>query len=71
MKEMRNTYRLFDRKPEEKRSLGTPRHRWEHNLKLDIWILKVCYEDVDWIQLLQDRVQWRSVANAVMNLRVQ
>jgi hypothetical protein len=26
--------------------------------------------DVEWIQLAQDRVRWRAVENAVMNLRV-
>jgi hypothetical protein len=26
--------------------------------------------DVDWIGLAQDRDRWRSIANAVMNLRV-
>jgi hypothetical protein len=26
--------------------------------------------DVEWIQLVQDRVRWRVVENAVMNLRV-
>jgi len=28
------------------------------------------WENVDWIQLAQDRDQWRVVVNTVMNLRV-
>jgi hypothetical protein len=28
------------------------------------------FEDVDWIHLTQDRVQWRVLVNTVINLRV-
>jgi len=27
-------------------------------------------EDVDWIHLAEDRVQWQSLVNMVMNLKV-
>jgi hypothetical protein len=32
-REERNAYRIFVGKPEEKRSLGRPRRRWENNIK--------------------------------------
>jgi hypothetical protein len=55
-------------KPEEKMSLGTPRHRWKGNIKIDL--REICCWDVDWIHLAQDGDNWRAVTNAVINLRV-
>jgi hypothetical protein len=31
---------------------------------------EIGWGDMDWIDLVQDRDQWRSVVNIVMNLRV-
>jgi hypothetical protein len=28
------------------------------------------YDGVDWISLVQDRVQWRALVNKVMNFRI-
>jgi len=36
MGERRGVYRILVRKPEGKRLLGRPRHRWEDNIKMDI-----------------------------------
>jgi hypothetical protein len=33
---MRNTCKILVGKPEGKRPLKTPRHRWEHNIRMDI-----------------------------------
>ena len=49
-------------KPEGKRPLGRPRHRWEDNIKMD---LKMGCGGVDWIELNQDG----ALVNAVMKLR--
>ena len=35
MGERRSVYRVLVGKPEEKRPLGRPRHRWEDNIKMD------------------------------------
>ena len=55
-------------KPEGKRPLGRPSHRWEDNIKMDLQ--KVGFEDMDWIELAQDRDRWQALVNAVMNFRV-
>jgi len=34
--EIRNAYKILDGKPEEKRPVGRPRHRWLNKLKLII-----------------------------------
>jgi hypothetical protein len=36
MEEMRSAYKILVRKPEGKRILGKPRHRWKYNIKLDL-----------------------------------
>jgi hypothetical protein len=36
MGEKRNVYRLLVEKPERKRPLGRPRHRWMDNIKMDL-----------------------------------
>jgi hypothetical protein len=55
-------------KPEGKRPLGRPRHRWVDNIKIDL--LGICWGGVDWIDLVQDRDKWRVLVNEDMNLRV-
>jgi hypothetical protein len=65
MGEERNVYRVLMGKPEEKRPLGRPRHRWDQNVSLGDWL-----GSVDWIQLAQDRDRWRALVNTMMNLRV-
>jgi hypothetical protein len=66
--EKRNAYRLLAGKPEGKKSLGRPRHRWVNNIRMDL--VEVGWGDVDWIGLAQDRDRWRDLVNSVLNLRV-
>ncbi|KAJ4433434.1 hypothetical protein ANN_15732 [Periplaneta americana] len=68
MGESRNTYRVLVGRPEGKRPLGRPRRRWEDNIKMDL--REVGYGDREWINLAQDRDQWRAYVRAAMNLRV-
>jgi hypothetical protein len=57
MGEKRNAYRLLVGKPEGKRPLGRPRHRWMDNIRMDLG--EVGWGDVDWIGLAQDRNRCR------------
>jgi hypothetical protein len=68
MGEKRNAYRTLVGKPEGKRPLGGPRRRWVGNIKMDP--RERGWDGVDWIDLVQDRDQWRALVNMVMNLRV-
>jgi hypothetical protein len=62
MGEKRNARRISAGKPEGKRSLGRPRHIWEGR--------EIGWGGMDWIDLAQDRGQWRALVNTIMNLRV-
>ena len=59
---------FFVGKPEGKRPLGRPRHRWEDNIKMGLQ--ETGCGDMVWIDLTEDRVKWQALVNAVMNLRV-
>jgi hypothetical protein len=48
--------------------LGRTRRRWEDNIKMDL--REIGIDEANWIQLAQDRVQWRAFVSMVMNLRV-
>jgi hypothetical protein len=48
--------------------LGGLKRRWEDNIKQDL--REIGIDGANWIQLAQDRVQWRAFVNTVMNLRV-
>jgi hypothetical protein len=64
----RNAYRRLVGTPEGRRPLGRTRHRWVDNIKTDLrgrgW------GGIEWVDLAQDRDQWRAIVNTVMSLRV-
>jgi hypothetical protein len=68
MKARRNAYRLLVGKPEGKRPQGRPRRRWVDNIKMDL--REIGWNGMDWIDLAQNRDQWRALANTEMNLRL-
>jgi len=63
-----SSYRVLVGKSEGRRLLGDPECRWEDKSEMEI--KKIRWEDVDWIHLAQDRVQWWGLVNVVVNLYV-
>jgi hypothetical protein len=68
MGEWRGAYIVLVGRPETKRPLERPRHRWEDNIKMDL--RETGIDGANWIRLAQDRVRLRAFVNTVMNLRV-
>jgi hypothetical protein len=64
----RNAYRILVGKPEGTRPLGRPRRRWMGNIKMDL--KEIGWGGMDWIDLAQDRDQWRAPVITVMNFLV-
>jgi hypothetical protein len=61
-------YRVLVERAEGKRPLRRTRRRWEDNIKMDL--REIGIDGTNWIQLTQDRVQWRACVNMVMIFRV-
>jgi hypothetical protein len=68
MGEGRCVYRVLVGRSEGKKALGRPRRKWEDNIKMDL--RETGIDGAKWIQLAQDRVQWRACVNTIMNFRV-
>jgi len=66
--EERGVYRFLVWKPEGRRQLGRPRHRWVNNIMIDLQEVGCGY--MDWIGLAQDRDRWRTLVSVVMNVGV-
>jgi hypothetical protein len=61
-------YRILVGKPEGKTPLGTLRCRWVNTVKIELRETEL--DGIDWINLVQDRDQWRGFLNTIMNLHV-
>jgi hypothetical protein len=48
------------------RPLGRPRCRWVDNTEMDL--REIGWVGMDWIDLAQDRDQWKALVNTVMKL---
>jgi hypothetical protein len=65
--EKRNAYRILVGEPEGKRPLGRLRCSWVDNIKMDL--REIEWGDMYWIDLVQNREQWRALVNTVINPR--
>jgi hypothetical protein len=68
MEEKRTAYSILVENPEGTRPLERHRHRWEDDIKMDLRDIGWC--GMDWIDLAQDRDQWRAIVNTEMDLCV-
>jgi hypothetical protein len=68
MSEKRNGCRILVGMPEGKSPLGKPRRRWVDSINMDL--KEKGWDGVDWIDMAEDRNQWRALVNTVLNLRV-
>jgi hypothetical protein len=64
----RVVYMVLVGKPERKRPLGGTGGKWEDNIKMDLQEVGCGGYELD--EIAQDRNRWRTLVNAVMNLRV-
>jgi hypothetical protein len=55
-------------KPIRKRSLRRPGQSWMDNIKMDL--REIGWSGRNWIDLDQDRDQWRALVNTVLNFQI-
>jgi hypothetical protein len=63
-------YRILVGKPEGKRPLRRKRCGWVDNTKMKIDFIDIVCGCMDWINLAEDRDQWRALVNTAMNFWV-
>jgi len=59
MGQIRNAYNILVGNREGKRPLERRRRRWKDNIK--VYLKEIWREDMDWIELAQFMVHWRTV----------
>jgi hypothetical protein len=64
-----SSHRILVGKPDGKRLIGRPRSTWADNIKMDL--REIGWDGVDWIDVAQDKDQWRALLKTVMNLWVE
>jgi hypothetical protein len=63
---MRNMCHILVGKPEGERPFGRPSHRRENNIEIDL--KETGREDVNWVALAQDIVQWWAPVNTALRV---
>jgi hypothetical protein len=62
------TYRILVGKPDEKGSMVRLRHIWVDDIKMDL--REIGLSGMEWIDLGQDRDQWRAIESMEISLLV-
>ena len=68
MEDGRSVFKMLTGKPTGKRPSGRPRRRWEDNIRM--YLEDIVINVGNWVDSAQDRVYWRALVNAALNLRV-
>ena len=66
MEESRSAFKILTGKSIGKRSLGSPRHRWEDNIRRDLEEIGINVGN--WVDSAVDRNYWRALVNAALEL---
>ena len=68
MEEGGTAFKVLTGKPTGKRSLGTPRRKWEDNIRMDLEEIGI--NAGNWVDSAQDRKYGRALVNVALNLRI-
>jgi hypothetical protein len=68
MEESRSAFKILTGKSTGKKPLGTPRSRWEDNIRIDL--KEIGINTRNWVDSAQDRDYWRALVNAALNIRI-
>ena len=68
MEEVRIAFKILTGKPTGKRPSGSPRHRWEDNIRMDLEEIGI--NAGKWVDSAQDGDYWRVLVIAALNLRI-
>ena len=63
----RNAYSILVGRSYGMRPLGRPRRRWVNNIKMEVRERE--WDCMEWIDLAEERDQWRNLVNTAMNRR--
>ena len=63
-----SSFKILTGKPTGKRPLGSPRRRWEDNIRMNLKEMGI--NTKDWVDSAQDRDYWKAFVNAKFILRV-
>ena len=63
-----SAFNILTCKPTGKRPLGSPRHKWEGNIRMALKEIGVSTRN--WVGLAHDRDHWRAFADEALYLRV-
>ena len=68
MEDGMSAFKILTGKPTGKRPLRRPRRMWEDNIRMDI--KEIGINTRNWVDSAYDRVYWRALVNATLNLWV-